>query len=87
MLFSLSSEPILSSLNTKELKSLSSFINQSLVENEININNSIDKYNNLNYNFNENDGDDERHLNINISMESITSSMIDKDPKYEVKLN
>ena len=24
---------------------------------------------------------------MNISMESITSSMIDKDPKYEVKLN
>ena len=85
--YSLSSEPILSSLDTKELKSLSSFVNQSLVENEININNSIDKYNNLNYNFKENDGDDERHLTMNISMESITSSMIDKDPKYEVKLN
>ena len=77
---SLSSEPVLSSLDSKELKSLSRSINSfcvnpSLVENEININ------------YNDESTNDDRHLTMNITMESITSSMIEKDPKYEVKLN
>ena len=75
---SLSSEPVLSSLDTKELKSLSRSVNSfCLTENEINTN-IID----IN-----NDDDNDRHLTMNISMESITSSMAEKDPKYEVKLN
>ena len=83
-LYSLTSEPVLSSLDTRELKSLSrainSFcINPSLIENEIN-ENFNDKSNNLNYDF-------DQHITMNISMESITSSMIAKDPKYEVQLN
>ena len=82
---SLSSEPVLSSLDTKELKSLSRSLNSfSLNENEINTNND----NEINININNNDNNDnDRHLTMNISMESITSSMVEKDPKYEVKLN
>ena len=81
---SLISEPILSSLDTKELKSLSrslpSFcINPSLVESEMNIN--------VNGKSLEINNDYDQHLTMNISMESITSSMVNKDPKYEAQLN
>ena len=81
---SLISEPILSSLDTKELKSLSkslpSFcLNPSLVESEMNIN--------VNGKSLEISNDYDQHLTMNISMESITSSMINRDPKYEVQLN
>ena len=74
--YSLQTEPILSSLDTKELKSLSksisSFcINPSLIENE----------------YTENSENYDQHLIMNITMESITSSMINKDPKYEAQLN
>ena len=83
-LYSLTSEPVLSSLDTRELKSLSRSINSfclnpSLIENEIN--------ENYNDNYNNQYNDFDQHLTMNISMESITSSMIAKDPKYEVQLN
>ena len=84
-LLSLQSEPILSSLDTKELKSLSRNVSSHILntnpnENDINtlINNIAIIDNNSKY---------EQHLNLNISIESITSSMINKDPKYEAQLN
>ena len=74
---SLSTEPILSSLDTKELKSLSKSVlsyclSPYLIENE------IDQFSDNNY---------DQHLTMDISMESITSSMINNDPKYEAKFN
>ena len=82
--YSLTTEPVLTSLDTRELKSLSRTINSfcvnpSLIENEISYN-SNEKNNDIN-------NDYDQHLTMNISMESITSSMADKDPKYEVQLN
>jgi len=85
-LHSLSTEPVLSSLDSRELKSLSKTIyslgiNNSSSEDEININ------------INDNDSNAgfinmiDQHITMNISMESITPSMIDKDPKYETELN
>ena len=76
-LHSLSNEPILSSLDTKELKSLSKSIlsyclSPYLIENE------IDQFSDNKY---------DQHLTMDISMESITSSMINNDPKYEAKFN
>ena len=79
---SLSTEPVLSSLDSRELKSLSRNIyslgintssseeDSSINENNLDINNNIDQ-----------------HITLNITMESITPSMIDKDPKYETELN
>ena len=71
---SLSMEPILSPLDTKELKSLSRNISTHSLNPE---------YENDIFDIN----DYEQHLTMNISMESITSSMIKQDPKYEAKLN
>lgn len=78
----LSGEPILSSLDTKELKSLSKNIStlsqsQSLFEID---NDYIDTNEDMMIGY-------EQHLNMNITIESITSSMIKKDPKYESQLN
>ena len=81
---SLSTEPVLSSLDTRELKSLSKNIyslgiNTSSSDGDITIN---ENENNLDYNNNI-----DQHITMNITMESITPSMIDKDPKYETELN
>ena len=81
---SLSTEPVLSSLDSRELKSLSRTIyslgiNTSSSEEDLTINendNNLDINNNL-----------DQHITMNITMESITPSMIDKDPKYETELN
>ena len=84
---SLTSEPILSSLDTKELKSLSRNVSSHL----LNTNTNENDINNLNFNNNidniDINSDYEQHLNLNITIESITSSMINKDPKYEAQLN
>ena len=81
---SLSTEPVLSSLDMRELKSLSRNIysigiNTSSSDGDITIN---ENENNLDYNNNI-----DQHITMNITMESITPSMIDKDPKYETELN
>ena len=54
-------------------------LNPSLVESEMNIN--------VNGKSLEINNDYDQHLTMNISMESITSSMINRNPKYEVQLN
>ena len=86
---SLTSEPILSSLDTKELKSLSRNVSSHLLNTNTNTNEN--DFNNLNFNNNIDNNDInseyEQHLNLNITIESITSSMINKDPKYEAQLN
>ena len=80
---SLSTEPVLSSLDTRELKSLSRSIyslginTSSFEEDE-----AINDENNLVI-----DDNLDQHITMNITLESITPSMIEKDPKYETQLN
>ena len=81
---SLSTEPVLSSLDERELKSLSKTIyslgiNSSTSEEDTTINE-----NQYNLDINSNLG---KHLTLNISMESINSTMVNKDPKYEAEIN
>ena len=90
-LLSLKSEPILSSLDSKELKSLSRSLpsiclNRSLNDPDYNISEI-----NININTNEKnqviDNDYDQHLIMDVSMESIDSTMVKQDPKYEAQLN
>ena len=81
---SLLTEPVLSSIDSRELKSLSKSVLSFCLNPSLNDDQMVTDYNGKNLDYS---NDIDHHLTMNISMESITSTMANSDPKYEAQLN